>query len=52
MVSKVGKGWFEWNMGKINVKQDFAKISYYTIGGNNSWFGGWYLDYVALVPCK
>jgi len=50
MAVHVNKGWFNWNMGTIVVKNDHASLDLYIIGGNPSWFGGWALDYIQFVP--
>lgn len=47
---KCGKGYFEWKMGTITVKHDFSNLTFYVLGGNNNWFGGWKIDYVKLIP--
>jgi hypothetical protein len=45
---EVGKGYFEWKMGTITTKHNFSTITFEVKGGNNTWFGGWSIDYVKL----
>jgi hypothetical protein len=50
LVQNIGRGYFEWKMGTITTKHEYSTVLFYVIGGNPSWFGGWGIDYVKLVP--